>query len=238
MYPFQSEYCLICHAVIMPIIGWRAIFSMEKEKYICSTCEGKLEKLEGETCRICCRPFHLLEEKFQIGDLCYDCLRWEEDSEWKNLLEKNHSLFYYNEFLKEVIAQFKFRGDYVLAKIFVEFFKEELSKMDVDVLVPIPLSEERLYERGFNQAKSVLVESGFTPNELLTRVHSEKQSKKSRVERIHVPQVFRIEPETDLSGKRVVLIDDVYTTGSTLRHAAKLLKGAGAESIQSLTLAR
>ncbi|MDR6121597.1 competence protein ComFC [Bacillus sp. SLBN-46] len=238
MYPIQSDYCLICHSVIMPIIGWRALFSIEKEKYICSTCEGKLEKLEGEACRICGRPFHLLEEKFQIGDLCYDCFRWEEDSEWKNLLEKNHSLFHYNEFLKEVIAQFKFRGDYVLVKIFVEFVQKELSKMDMDVLVPIPLSEERLYERGFNQAKALIVESGFSPQELLTRVHSEKQSKKSRSERIHVPQVFRIEPETDLAGKRVILIDDVYTTGSTLRHAAKLLKDAGAESIQSLTLAR
>lgn len=238
MNPFQQDFCLLCQSVIPPNIGWRAIFSVEKEKYMCSTCERKLEKLEGDMCQICSRPFHLLEEKYRFNNYCYDCYRWEEDPEWKNLLDKNHSLFLYNHFLKEVIAQYKFRGDYVLAKIFVEAFKEKLSQLDVDILVPIPLSEERLQERGFNQAAAVIVESGLIPQELLKRVHSEKQSKKSRSERIHVPQVFRMEPEIDLTGKRVVLIDDIYTTGSTLRHAAKLLKAGGAESIQALTLAR
>ncbi|WP_308167083.1 phosphoribosyltransferase family protein [Bacillus sp. ISL-40] len=69
-------------------------------------------------------------------------------------------------------------------------------------------------------------------------MHSEKQSKKSRSERIHLSQVFQVNPNVDLAGKKVILIDDIYTTGSTLRHAAKLLKVAGAASIQSLTLAR
>jgi competence protein ComFC len=211
---------------------------MEKELLICHTCEGKLERIEGETCRICSRPLHLLDEKFRNGDLCHDCIRWEEDPEWKSFLEKNNSLFLYNDFLKEVIAKFKFRGDYVLAKVFVVFFKKELTKMAADLLVPIPLSEQRMYERGFNQATAILIESGFAPSEILSRIHSEKQSKKSRSERIHLSQVFKVDPNHNLEGQRIVLIDDIYTTGSTLRHAAKLLKGAGAESVQSLTLAR
>lgn len=235
---FTQDHCLICNDVIRPNIGWKAIFSMEKELLICHTCEGKLERIEGETCRICSRPLHLLDEKFRNGDLCHDCIRWEEDPEWKSFLEKNNSLFLYNDFLKEVIAKFKFRGDYVLAKVFVVFFKKELTKMAADLLVPIPLSEQRMYERGFNQATAILIESGFAPSEILSRIHSEKQSKKSRSERIHLSQVFKVDPNHNLEGQRIVLIDDIYTTGSTLRHAAKLLKGAGAESVQSLTLAR
>ncbi|EKN71364.1 phosphoribosyltransferase [Neobacillus bataviensis LMG 21833] len=235
---FQQNQCLVCNNVIQPDIGWRAIFSIEKGHFLCAACEGKLEKIEGETCRICCRPFAQLDEKFRKGDLCNDCFRWEEDPEWQGFLDSNHSLFHYNEFLKEVIATYKFRGDYVLAKVFAPFFKEELTKMCPELLVPIPLSDERLYERGFNQATALIHVSGYTTADILSRIHSEKQSKKSRSERIHLPQVFNLAQDTNIQGKRVVLIDDIYTTGSTLRHAAKLLKLAGAASIQSLTLAR
>ena len=235
---FPQNHCLICHEVILPSIGWRAIFSIEKEQLVCLGCEGKFEKIKGEQCRICSRPFCHVDNQFRKGNLCHDCFRWEEDPKWSGALEKNHSLFLYNDFLKEVIAKYKFRGDYVLAKIFSEFFKVKLTELAPDLLVPIPLSEERQYERGFNQAAALLTESDYPPENLLSRVHSEKQSKKSRSERIHLPQVFQVTPESNVVGKKVVLIDDIYTTGSTIRHAAKLLKEAGAASIQSLTLAR
>ncbi|WHY85427.1 ComF family protein [Neobacillus novalis] len=238
MHLFPQDRCLICHEIIHPAIGWGALFSQEKEHFICPKCDGRFEKIDGEACRICNRPFHSLDGKFRDGNLCHDCYRWEEEPEWQGFLDKNNSLFLYNDFLKEVIAKFKFRGDYVLAKVFAPFFKDELARIAPDFLVPIPLSRERLVERGFNQAAALLIASGYPTTELLTRIHSEKQSKKSRSERIHLPQVFKVEPNISLEGKKVVLVDDIYTTGSTLRHAAKLLKEAGAASIQSLTIAR
>ncbi|PFO00035.1 amidophosphoribosyltransferase [Bacillus sp. AFS076308] len=235
---FQQDRCLYCHNVIAPNIGWIALFSKEKEQLLCPTCEEKLEEIKGETCRICSRPFHHLNEQFRDGDLCHDCTRWEEDPDWQGFLERNHSLYLYNDFLKELIATYKFRGDYVLARIFAELFKKEIPKIDPDLLVPIPLSEERLYERGFNQATAIITLAVFPSAGLLTRIHSEKQSKKSRAERIHIPQVFKVDSDCEIEGKRILLIDDIYTTGSTLRHAAKLLKQAGAASIQSFTIAR
>jgi competence protein ComFC len=238
---FQQDLCYICYEPIRPEVSWQAIFSAEKDQFICADCEGRLEKIDGDTCRLCRRPFKLLDEKFRDGDLCHDCFRWEEDPKWQGYLKKNYSIFLYNEFLKEVIAKFKFRGDYLLAKVFAEYFRVQIPKMTAHIYVPIPLSEERLYERGFNQALALLREAGLKPTEILTRVHAEKQSKKSRSERIHLPQVFQLSPEThatDIQGKSILLIDDIYTTGSTLRHAAKLLKEAGAERITSLTLAR
>ncbi len=235
---FEQEHCLYCNKVIQPAIGWRAIFSIEVVHLLCPDCEGKLEKMAGPACQICSKPFHLLDEKYRDGDICHDCFRWEKDSEWRGYLEKNTSLFLYNDFLKELIAKYKFRGDYVLAKVFSEVIKKELAEMTPDILVPIPLSEERLYERGFNQSSALITEAGFTSSEVLIRIHSEKQSKKSRLERIHLPQVFMVTADSNLKGKKIVLIDDIYTTGSTLRHAARLLKIAGAASIQSLTLAR
>ncbi|WP_042463070.1 ComF family protein [Neobacillus dielmonensis] len=235
---FQQERCLICGQFITAVVGWGWIFSMETEHVICEACEGKLERIEGETCKICGRSFEALANTFRIGEICNDCCRWEEDLQWQGLLEKNFSLFHYNDFLKEVIAKFKYRGDYILAKVFSDEIKSRLGNMEADLFIPIPLSEERLYERGFNQAEALLLEAGFAPVKMLTRVHSEKQSKKSRTERIHLPQVFQLIPAPQLQGRKVILVDDIYTTGSTLRHAAKLLKEAGAFSVNSLTIAR
>ncbi|MGN7175963.1 ComF family protein [Paenibacillus sp. FSL R5-0490] len=124
-----------------------------------------------------------------------------------------------------------------MARAFSPFIRGKLENMKFDCLVPIPLSPERLYERGFNQSAALILEAGFTPAELLQRIHSEKQSKKSRLERIHHHQVF--EPlNINIENKVILLIDDIYTTGSTLYHAAKVLKTGGAASVLSLTLAR
>jgi competence protein ComFC len=235
---FSQAQCLICHEIIQHKIGWKTIFSAEKGMNLCPTCEGKFHLIKGEQCRVCSRPFQFLDEKFRHVELCHDCKRWEEDEDWKGYLESNHSIYLYNDFFKEVMATFKYRGDYILAIIFAEKIKDLISKLQPDLLVPIPLSSERLYERGFNQAEALLNESGLPPTMLLTRIHSEKQSKKSRLERIHIPQVFKVDGQTEVIGKKILLIDDIYTTGSTLRHAAKLLKKSGAKGIQSLTLAR
>lgn len=235
---FPQSHCVICHEIIQPKMGWKAIFSEEKELNLCPTCEGKFELIKGEQCRVCGRPFQFLDERFRHEDMCHDCKRWEEDNDWKGYLDSNHSIYLYNDFFKEVMATFKYRGDYVLAIVFTEKIKEFLKKIQPDLLVPIPLSTERLYERGFNQAEALLIESGLTPTILLNRIHSEKQSKKSRSERIQIPQVFQVDRQIEIIGKNILLIDDIYTTGSTLRHAAKLLKESGAESVQSLTLAR
>lgn len=234
----MNQYCLICHEKISEPFGWQAIFTPAKEHYICQSCDGKFEKIAGEICRLCNRPFQLLDEKFRHGDLCNDCKRWEEDPIWKGYLDQNISLFLYNDFLKEVIAKYKFRGDYVLAKVFAEFIKPKMVDLQADLFVPIPLSEERLYERGFNQSDAIIREAGYQPSSLLSRIHSEKQSKKSRLDRIHFDQVFQLKNDLNLLGKKVILIDDIYTTGSTLRHAAKLLKEAGVATIKSLTIAR
>jgi competence protein ComFC len=235
---FPDNHCLICHEKILTETSWGTLFSPEKVQLLCYSCNEQFETIEGEICRICSRPFENLEDQFRHGDLCHDCYRWEGDPEWQGSLGQNTSIYLYNDFLKEVMAKYKFRGDYALAKIFADKMKDYLHKINPDILIPIPLSEERLYERGFNQVEALIHESGYQSTNILSRIHSEKQSKKSRNERIHIPQVFQVEAIESLVDKKVLLIDDIYTTGSTLRHAAKLLKAAGADRIHSLTLAR
>src|SRR5690606_12881635 len=97
------------------------------------------------------------------------------------------------------------------------------------------LSKERLMERGFKQAKML---ADFLPIEMvepLSRVHGEKQSKKTRQERMIAENPFFIK---ETINKKVILVDDIYTTGTTLRHAATLLKEHGCPEVYSLTLIR
>ncbi|WP_404329917.1 ComF family protein [Mesobacillus maritimus] len=234
---FLDEYCLVCNGILTPVISWTNVFLDTEEQWTCEDCQSKLKLLVGERCSICSR---VLAADYRNENLCYDCVRWEQDSDWSGALSQNISLYEYNDFLKEVIAKFKYRGDYILARAFRSRIKKELTSMNFDALTPIPLSQERLYERGFNQAEALIIEAGFKPSHLLTRIHTEKQSKKSRSDRIHLSQVFQLDSEIQISleGKNILLVDDIYTTGSTLRHAAKVLLGHGARSVSSLTLAR
>ncbi|MDW4528214.1 ComF family protein [Rossellomorea marisflavi] len=218
--------CLYCGGDLDEKMSWGAFFQRDT-RLLCDECDRGLVRME-DGCPGCSRTG-------MDGGLCSDCMEWNRKPEWNGVLERNVSLFQYNEFMKEVLARYKYRGDYVLAKALASFMQTAIPK--ADLFVPIPLSPERLYERGFNQSKALLIEAGLPFHDLLTRTHTEKQSKKSRRERMTGAQVFRL-PETDLSGQKILLIDDIYTTGTTVRHAATLLKKAGAREVSSFTIAR
>lgn len=235
---FTTICCLLCGTETDEEESWISLLSNTKEYIVCEICAKRLQRIEGSQCAICGRPFSGYDERFRVGKLCGDCHRWERDTEWAGLLTRNRSLYVYNDFLKEVIARFKYRGDYILARAFSGLATEEIRKWKPDIVVPIPLSPERQYERGFNQAEAIVREAGLTYVPALARLHGEKQSKKSREARIHLQQVFRLAGNPEFTAKHILLVDDIYTTGSTLRHAAKLLKEAGAGEISSLTIAR
>ncbi|MGM0841698.1 MAG: ComF family protein [Bacillota bacterium] len=232
----MKNNCLNCESELVEVMSWRGFFYREPQ-FLCDECNQQLERIEGKRCLDCSRSLDDLAPGLIKGDVCLDCHRWEVDSEWKGTLLQNFSLYCYNDFLKEYLAKYKYRGDYVLAKAFSHTIKTYLNKIEYDLIIPIPLSNERLYERGFNQSTALLEEAEVRPSNILARSHSEKQSKKTRSERLRQEQVFQL-VESDLSGKTILLFDDIYTTGTTLRQVAKLLKEAGAEEVSSLTLAR
>lgn len=228
--------CVICLAPVTPEFNWTYLFSREPECYLCANCKGKLEVIKRETCQLCGRSLQMLETRYVKDRVCRDCQKWEELNEWKGILQSNQSLFLYNDFLKETIARFKYRGDFRLACAFVSFLPKDFGKNKI--VVPIPLSEERLYERGFNQVEAVLFYTKIPYTNCLVRIHSEKQSKKTRQERLQIENIFKLEKKESIIAQDILLVDDIYTTGATLRSAAKLLKEAGAKSISSFTIAR
>ncbi|THE12337.1 ComF family protein [Bacillus timonensis] len=230
--------CLLCHNYFEEVDSWSTLFSLVEPDPLCSTCSEKFEKVDGELCEICGRSFSGLPDEYREGNLCYDCVRWENEPEWKGVLTKNRSLYLYNDFAKDVISLYKFRGDFAISSIFKTPLKKSFKTHfnSSYLVVSIPLSDERLYERGFNQAKAIAELLDVPIHEVLARTHLEKQSKKSRDERISGENVFRV---VDIvQDKDILLVDDIYTTGSTLRHAGKVLIEAGAKSVSSLTLMR
>ncbi len=235
------SYCLYCHESYSESWSWADLFGFTTSPLLCQICKGKLEQIKGDICRICGRGFSLFPEQYRQGDCCFDCIRWEEDATWNGVLQQNRSLYVYNEFLKEVIAKLKYRGDAEIVKAFFPVSKTSFKKISRNALViPIPLSDERHYERGFNQAK--LLARGVTSQPVLLlkrKTHEDKQSKKTRGERLLAKEnPFEVVDAEKVQNQNVLLVDDVYTTGSTLRYAAKVLLEAGAKQVSSITLAR
>lgn len=114
----------------------------------------------------------------------------------------------------------------------------------IDLLIPIPLHPRKAYRRGFNQSDLIaggMAETAGLPvgKAILSRLQdTESQTRKTRSERIdNVSEVFRVQKPELISGKHVLLIDDVLTTGATLEAAGLALLEAGAGNLSMATLA-
>ncbi|MGM8364581.1 ComF family protein [Virgibacillus sp. W0181] len=224
--------CLWCDQEIVSEVSWSNLFLCEKQERLCGECSTSLKFLEGRRCKGCSRE--------STVDVCPDCLWWERQSDKGDPLTFNISIYVYNEKMKEIISAWKYRGDYCLAAAFKSIFKETFSanlpRFNKNALiVPIPLTEERYLLRGFNQAHVLATYLPLPIHEILHRSGSEKQSKKTRQERLSVNNPFKIATTIN---KPVILVDDIYTTGTTLRHAARLLKQNGCPEVVSYTLVR
>lgn len=174
-------------------------------------------------------------------------------------IEERHSvtsLFQYRDpLIKQMIWLLKYKKDTYVAQLFAhslhDYLLEELSDELVfsegiePVIVPIPLSNKRERERGYNQIKLVTNElqrlGGISVNThiLIKKKHTTPQTslhKKMDREK-NVKDAFEVMGTLSLSCAHVILIDDVLTTGSTLREATRVLKEAGVYKVSSITLA-
>lgn len=229
------KHCLWCHTEILQQMYWKAFITGMGNTSLCGECMKQLEPIYAQTCTRCFKQ--------STKPICNDCHKWRLFFNGEDPLVKNISSFIYNDFLKEVIAKWKYRGDYVLIDMFTPMIKKTLQTylkelMADSVVVPIPLSKERLQVRGFNQSAAIatrMLRNDDQMKEILKRTHGEKQSKKSRMQRIFGKNPFNL---TETVTKPVILVDDIYTTGTTVRHAATLLKQNGCPAIYSYTLIR
>jgi competence protein ComFC len=156
--------------------------------------------------------------------------------EENSLLQKLLYAYKYN-FVEDVLKIFE-----ILMQQFLKLNKHYFDQ--IDILVPVPLHKRRLAERGFNQAEEIAkilaMELQLPLENMLIRKKSTKQQAKlQKDERIkNIKNAFALKDVATLKGKNILLVDDVFTTGSTLDESARILKEAGAERVKAFTLAR
>lgn len=202
---------------------------------ICAGCLDILPVICGDICQHCGRDQENSEGK---RELCQDCVRLNDD-----VLGSNRSLLRYNEWGKSLLGLYKYRGDERLASFYgtllaVAFFRY-YDPAEFACITTVPLHNKRLYERGFNQvdllATTLSRASGVPVRSLLQRTKETAKLSKQRgriARQESMSEAFSWAGDTAWSMGRdvwkkpskVLLIDDIYTTGSTLRSCATTLR--------------
>ncbi len=228
--------CIWCAQQITSSLTISDLFTFKKlkAKSACASCYSKLEKIIGHPSCPCCSRLQ------ETTEVCQDCQKWIKAGKIKSLNHK--ALYTYNAFAKEWMQRYKFTGDTRIARMISEDLIKAIGNIaTIDMIVPIPVSKKSFQIRGFNQTGIMLKTARIPYTNLLENTTTEKnQSKKTRQERLQSIQPFRIADQNKVSikGKRVLVIDDVYTTGRTMIYAMECLISEGARNVQSLSVFR
>ncbi len=171
-----------------------------------------------------------------------------EDYKDKNF-EKLFYCFKYEGNIRKLILNYKFNEKSYLYKTFVNFLLKNEKWFEIfktcDTIIPIPISKKRKKERGYNQSLLIAKELSkklqlSLNNNCLYKIKDTiEQSKLNKEERKkNIQGVYKLKNEQMLENKKVLLIDDIYTTGNTVNEASKILKKAKVDSIIVLTIAK
>lgn len=194
------------------------------------------------------------KERHLICSPCLDQLEMLDEAVVEGLksvsdLDEVRSVFVYNDPVKTIIHHLKYRNATPLARLiapYMAFAIRDLREWQTaDFLVPIPLHPVKQRERGYNQsgilAQALSEKTGIPVREdiLRRRRYTISQTQTAGVEerQKNVRSAFQLNLKVDIAGKKIILIDDVVTTGSTANTCAALLKSAEASSVFLLTLA-
>jgi len=224
------------------------VFERLMAPFLCQICVTGFLPIESPFCSNCGIMF-----KSRQGEnhLCGDCLTTPKR------FQIARATGIYDHALMEVIHLLKYKGKIQLGRPLGMFlfsaFNSLWNKKSIDRVVPVPLHIKRLRMRGFNQAfhlvrdwasiaetMNINLPHNFIDRHLLVRTRqTEPQIGLGRKERIaNIKNAFKIRNTANITGKRILLVDDVYTTGVTVDECAKVLLKGGARQVDVLTLAR
>ena len=221
---FLPPRCISCQTIVMD------------HKTLCVSCWPKASFISAPYCSCCGLPF---EYETKGETLCLDCIRHEPT------FKSARAVFPYDDFSRDLVLAFKHGDRTDLSPVFADWMVQAAQDMieKCDVVVPVPLHWRRLVKRRFNQsallAKEISIRSqlNYHPN-ILKRVRNTRpQGHLSRMAR-HKNLQGVFEASSDVSGKSVLLIDDVLTSGATVLYCTNALLKSGARDVHVLTLAR
>lgn len=207
----------------------------------CQDCWAKLIFIQDPCCFICGEP---LEVGYREDILCPACACGGVYS-----FDRALSVFVYNRTIARAIHRFKFKHMTFLSKFFANFLLEKLRslKSTVNFIIPVPIHRERLMWRGYNQAlllaKDVSEKSLISciPNLLIKSRHTLPQRILStRKRKSNLRMAFEINPShlETIRDKNIMIVDDIFTTGTTVNECAKVLKRNGVRKVFVLTIAK
>ena len=218
------RHCPVCDE-ILPFGG----------KLICDECRKKTIFVSEPRCRKCGRALNSDRKEY-----CRDC------EEIRHPFDRAVSVFIYNDAMREAVFRFKYGGRREYADFFAEsiyrYLGREIRSFKAEALIPVPIHRDRLKKRGFNQAELIADRlsalSGIPVlKDLVVRVRATRAQKGlSREERRkNLKKAFKL-TGNDVKLTGVIIIDDIYTTGSTVDEMALLLKRAGVSWVYVVTV--
>lgn len=215
--------CPVCHDIAVPG-GSR----------ICNVCREKLKPITGPRCFRRSKPLKREEQEY-----CKDCRK-------TRLFDQGIGIFPYGSVLQESLFKLKYgkRQEYgsFYGQIAAVYSREIIRNWGVEIIIPIPLHRKRMEKRGYNQAELIAEALGKTlcipvDSRLMKRKVNTRPQKELdyRERKQNMKNAFFLKGENRY--RRILLVDDIYTTGSTIEAAAELLKRNGAENVFFLTIA-
>ncbi|MDD2494532.1 MAG: ComF family protein [Tissierellia bacterium] len=210
------------------------------DKYICADCERKIKKIIPPYCIKCCKPINYSSST----NLCPDCISFEK------FFEESRSPFLYEGIIKKGIYNLKYYNKPYYLRYFGNALLQYMNDNDYnnfDYIIPVPLHPLKLKSRGYNQseliAKYIAKKLNITFIDGISRIkQTGKQSTKSKEDRRRsLENAFKIKKSKKyhiLKNSTILLVDDIYTTGSTANECSKALLDYGISKVYVITIAR
>ena len=193
-----------------------------------------------QDCLLCGQPLQsaitwstLLTRQFP-PTICERC-----DSKFERITEQQEedviSLYHYNEAMKDYIHRYKFMHDVVLAHVFRAQLHAHLANVAA-IIVPVPMHEQNVKKRTFSHLDEILRAADLPFEQFLTKTTTETQIGKTREQRMNSERLFEVIENKKIRNKAIIIVDDIYTTGTTIKHSKQALLEAGASSVTAFTL--
>jgi len=206
-----------------------------KKNYICEQCSKKLSYIESPRCLKCGKPVDNAETEF-----CYDCSRV------KHIYSQGVGVWAYTNEIKNSIYQFKYHNK----REYGEFYGYEvknryesiIKSWNADVLIPVPLHKSKLRKRGYNQAEIIAKSIGtFLDIPVDSQLLNRKKKTLAQKELNDKERLKNLENAFIIGGKvvkykNVIIVDDIYTTGTTIDACSKILIDAGVAKVYYISL--
>lgn len=206
-----------------------------QEMQVCKKCLNKLEKVEKPYCMRCGKTVRENEE------YCKDCRTFSKS------FRRGFPVFYYKEPLKSALYDFKYKnqreyGDF-FANCTFKYYGEEIKKLGIDGLVPVPVHSHKRRIRGYNQAEILARYLGnylqikVYPNYLIRSKDTNPQKELNDKARIkNLKNAFKI-GKNKIKLRKVLLVDDIYTSGATIEACTKVLLSNETEEVYYTSVA-